>query len=134
MLNIIFNMCSLMVLTSMKCFIAPYMGSSLQPNGLIELPQAWGYIFSPMESSLNGKRKGRKALSFVLHIVHFFLQFISLFSQLFSKFGIIYFIVYDLSANKLLSGRTSSHELFWGILLFKLKNQSVKGKIVFPVL
>lgn len=42
----------------MKCLIAPYMGSSLQPNGLIYLPQVWGYVFSPMESSLQGKRKG----------------------------------------------------------------------------
>lgn len=42
----------------MKCLIAPYMGSGLQPNGLIDLPQVWGYVFSPMESSLQGKRKG----------------------------------------------------------------------------
>lgn len=44
----------------MKCLIAPYMGNSLQSNGLIELPQVWGCVFSPMESSLKGKRKGPK--------------------------------------------------------------------------
>lgn len=44
----------------MKCLIAPYMGSGLQPNGLSALPQVWGYIFSPMESSLKGKMKGPK--------------------------------------------------------------------------
>ncbi|CAK9885280.1 MAG: hypothetical protein XXXJIFNMEKO3_01677 [Candidatus Erwinia impunctatus] len=42
----------------MKCLIAPYMGRCLQPNGLIDLPQVWGYVFSPMESSLQVKRKG----------------------------------------------------------------------------
>lgn len=44
----------------MKCLIAPYMGSSLQSNGLIDLPQEWGYVFFPMESSLLGKMKGPK--------------------------------------------------------------------------
>ncbi len=28
----------------MNCLASPYMGSSLQPNGLIELPQVWGYV------------------------------------------------------------------------------------------
>lgn len=60
--NIISNKCSLRILTSSKCLIAQYMGRVYSPNGLIELPQVWGYVFSPMESSLKGKRKGRKAL------------------------------------------------------------------------
>ncbi|CAE14125.1 unnamed protein product [Photorhabdus laumondii subsp. laumondii TTO1] len=41
------------------------MGSGLQPNGLIELPQVWGYVFCPMGSSLKGKTKGRMALLLV---------------------------------------------------------------------
>lgn len=53
-------MCSLRIFTSLECLIASYMGSSLQPNGLIELPQVWGYVFYPMGSSLLGKMKGPK--------------------------------------------------------------------------
>lgn len=45
----------------MKCLISPYIGSCLQSNGLIWLPQVWGYLFYPMGSSLKGKgeRAGR---------------------------------------------------------------------------
>lgn len=43
-----------------ECLIAPYMGSGLQSNGLIELPQVWGEVFYPMGSSLKGKMKGPK--------------------------------------------------------------------------
>lgn len=56
--NVLLNKCPLKIFTSMKCLIVPYMGSCLQPNGLIKLPQVWGYVFSPMESFLQGKTKG----------------------------------------------------------------------------
>lgn len=59
------------IFTSSKCLIAPYMGSSVQPNGLIDLPQVWGDVFSPMESSLQGKRKGPYGPFFIILTVHF---------------------------------------------------------------
>ncbi|HHQ7516926.1 TPA: hypothetical protein ACSU0N_005302, partial [Escherichia coli] len=53
-----------------KCLIAPYMGSSLQPNGLIELPQVWGYVFYPTGSFLQGKKEPKG--SFLVRLFIFY--------------------------------------------------------------
>lgn len=50
----------------MKCLFAPYMGSCVQPSGLIALPQIWGYVYSlQWRVPFKEKRKDRKALLLV---------------------------------------------------------------------